>query len=62
MRRRTFIALLGGVLGWRGVQGLYGSYFMAYVPQSLFSYLFPTYRPAVVISTTACGRTMRRHC
>jgi hypothetical protein len=50
---RRFSDLLGGVIGPRGMQGLYASYFMAYLPKSLFTFLFSTYRPAVVISTTA---------
>jgi hypothetical protein len=45
--------VLGSLIGWRGMQGLYGSYFMAYLPKSLFRFLFSTYRPALVISTTA---------
>ncbi len=52
LMRRTS-DLLGAVVGRRGMQGLYGSYFMAYLPKSLFSFLFATYRPALVISTTA---------
>jgi hypothetical protein len=52
LMRRTS-DLLGAVVGHRGMQGLYGSYFMAYLPKSLFSFLFATYRPALVISTTA---------
>jgi hypothetical protein len=52
LMRRTS-DLLGALVGRRGMQGLYGSYFMAYLPKSLFSFLFATYRPALVISTTA---------
>jgi CDP-Glycerol:Poly(glycerophosphate) glycerophosphotransferase len=44
---------LGRLLGWRGMQGLYASYFLSYLPKSLFSFLFATYGPALVISTTA---------
>jgi CDP-Glycerol:Poly(glycerophosphate) glycerophosphotransferase len=51
MRRMS--DLLGAVVGRRGMQGLYGSYLLAYLPKSLFSFLFSTYRPALVISTTA---------
>jgi hypothetical protein len=52
LMRRTS-DLLGAMVGRRGMQGLYGSYFMAYLPKALFSFLFSTYRPALVISTTA---------
>lgn len=45
--------LIGAVIGWRGMQGVYGSYFMAYLSKSLFQFLFSTYRPALIISTTA---------
>lgn len=51
MRRAS--DLLGAIVGSRGMQGLYASYFMAYLPSSLFTFLFSTYRPALVISTTA---------
>ena len=50
---RRFSDWLGGFIGPRGMQGLYASYFMAYLPKSLFTFLFSTYQPAVVISTTA---------
>jgi hypothetical protein len=53
IRMRRVSDILGAIIGWRGMQGLYASYFLAYVPKSLFSFLFKTYRPALVISTTA---------
>jgi hypothetical protein len=45
--------LLGGLIGARGMQGLYGSFFLSYVPRSLVDRLLAAYRPALVISTTA---------
>jgi hypothetical protein len=44
---------LGSTIGRRGMQGLYGSYFMAYLSKKPFDYLFSTYRPSLVISTTS---------
>lgn len=43
----------GRVLGRKRMQGLYASYFHAYLDKSMFAKLFSAYRPALVISTTA---------
>ena len=45
--------VLGSVIGRRGMQGLYHSYFLSYLPKSIFTRLFSTYKPALVVSTTA---------
>ena len=45
--------MLGSVIGCRGMQALYHSYFLSYLPKSLFTRLFSTYKPALVVSTTA---------
>lgn len=50
---RRLSDFLGALIGRRGMQGFYASYFMAYLPRSLFKFLFSTYRPELVISTTA---------
>ena len=44
---------LGKVIGPRGMQALYHSYFLAHLPRSMFTRLFSTYKPALVVSTTA---------
>jgi alkylhydroperoxidase/carboxymuconolactone decarboxylase family protein YurZ len=44
---------LGSVIGRRGMQALYHSYFLSYLPKSMFTRLFSTYKPALVVSTTA---------
>jgi hypothetical protein len=44
---------VGSIIGQRGMQAFYHSYFLAYLPRSLFKRLFSDYRPALVISTTA---------
>ena len=53
IRMRRVSDRLGALIGQRGMQGLYASYFLSYLPKSLFSFLFATYQPALVISTTA---------
>ena len=53
IRMRRVSDSLGALIGQRGMQGLYASYFLSYLPKSLFSFLFATYQPALVISTTA---------
>src|SRR5688572_13268205 len=53
MAMRRLSEVLGALVGRRGVQGLYGSYFLSYLPKSLFTNLLSAYRPALVISTTA---------
>ncbi len=50
--RRTSDAT-GAVIGRKGMQSLYAAYFHTYLDKRLFSRLFETYRPALVISTTA---------
>jgi CDP-Glycerol:Poly(glycerophosphate) glycerophosphotransferase len=50
---RRLSQLLGSTVGRRGMQGLYASYFMAYLSKKPFDYLFSTYRPSLVISTTS---------
>ncbi len=50
--RRTSDAA-GAVLGRSGMQSLYATYFHAYLDRRMFNRLFETYRPALVISTTA---------
>jgi CDP-glycerol glycerophosphotransferase (TagB/SpsB family) len=50
---RRFSQVLGSTIGRRGMQGLYGSYFMAYLSKKPIDYLFSTYRPSLVISTTS---------
>ena len=45
--------VLGSVIGRRGMQALYHSYFLSYLPKSMFTRLFSTYKPALVVSTTA---------
>lgn len=44
---------VGAVLGRSGMQEFYGSYFHAYLSKPMFRWLFETYRPVLVISTTA---------
>jgi hypothetical protein len=50
---RRLSDLCGALLGTRGMQAFYHSYYLAFLPKSLFARLFSTYRPALVISTTA---------
>ena len=50
---RRLSQVLGSTIGRRGMQGLYGSYFMAFLSKEPFDYLFSTYRPSLVISTTS---------
>jgi CDP-Glycerol:Poly(glycerophosphate) glycerophosphotransferase len=50
---RRLSQMLGSTIGRRGMQGLYGSYFMAYLSKKMFDRLFATYRPSLVISTTS---------
>jgi hypothetical protein len=50
---RRLSQLLGSTIGRRGMQGLYGSYFMAYLAKKPFDYLLSTYRPSLVVSTTS---------
>jgi hypothetical protein len=45
--------LCGMLVGPRGMQALYHSYSMAFLPDALFEKLFSTYRPELVISTIA---------
>jgi hypothetical protein len=45
--------LLGALLGARGMQALFHSYYLAFLPHSMFKTLFNRYWPALVISTTA---------
>jgi CDP-glycerol:poly(glycerophosphate) glycerophosphotransferase len=50
---RRMSDVVGSIIGPRAMQALYHSYFLAYLPRSLFKRLFSKYRPALVISTTA---------
>jgi hypothetical protein len=45
--------VLGRMFGRRGMQALYHAYFLSYLPKSMFQRLFSTYKPALVVSTTA---------
>jgi hypothetical protein len=50
---RRISGVLGALLGQRRMQALYHSYFLSYLPRPMFAQLFASYRPALVISTTA---------
>jgi hypothetical protein len=45
--------IVGSLVGVRGMQALYHSYYLGFVPWPLCKRLFATYRPSLVISTTA---------
>jgi hypothetical protein len=50
---RRLSDLTGFIIGRRGMQAFYHSYFLAYLPRSLFKRLFSTYQPALVITSAA---------
>jgi hypothetical protein len=45
--------LLGAVIGVRGMHALYHGFYLGLLPRSLFKQLLTTYKPALIISTTA---------
>ena len=53
VRARRISTVLGRFVGAKGLIELYNSYLMTFLPNGMLRNLFDTYRPSLVISTTA---------